>query len=512
MVFDNFAGNWTYRSFVNRLDILPELDPENIIKDDVEKWSRYMFGQGLMVFHPTITGGLDGVFHMGDATAPIDMKLKGKIESENGTVWIRWNACGIPNTITDGWLYEYEGNFVEKWPNSATQIETIVGSVIRSQPHSDLAPNQTVDRSARAGTVASFILVRNQFVEARTAIPLPDVVLRVVGSEHYRLHHALWHGLRDNWKSPSDGEISDDEKAIIDKLGWAPPRPNQKPTRGTVSTREADNGAGEDFLFMHRQMILHVNNILIKEGLPKMSTWASIPSPNRDSRNSDGFSVPPSWRSSQDESVFKGLATIKSDEYWMSRMTFIERQLTNHAYLATLTLDQLGAKIEWLVHNLMHIRWCSQQTDPETGINSIPMGRPTTDRSQKWINSTSNNQEFYYDDLNDTFSSHVHPIFWRLHGWVDDRIDDWFSAHEVAHPGEVIRIDYMDLPWFEKGTWVACNNPWIGPMGMMHNQDDEDKAKIIEDMRSIYDLIFVKVGPVISKLRFMKFSQRLAVI
>ena len=166
MVFDNFAGNWTYRSFVNRLDLLPELDSDNIVKDDVAKWSSYMFGQGLMVFHPSATGGLDGIFHMGDTASPLDMRLRGKIETNNGVIWFRWNAFGIENTNSDGWLYEYEGYFTTKWSNGSKQIEAIVGSVIRSQPHNDLAPNQTDDRTAKQGVVASFIMVRDQFVEA----------------------------------------------------------------------------------------------------------------------------------------------------------------------------------------------------------------------------------------------------------------------------------------------------------------------------------------------------------
>ena len=24
----------------------------------------------------------------------------------------------------------------------------------------------------------------------------------------------------------------------------------------------------------------------------------------------------------------------------------------------------------------------------------------------------------------------ANPVFWRLHGWIDDRINDWFAAHE----------------------------------------------------------------------------------
>lgn len=46
MIYDPFAGSWTYRSFINRPDLLPDLDPEHIVKADVDKWSRYLFGPG----------------------------------------------------------------------------------------------------------------------------------------------------------------------------------------------------------------------------------------------------------------------------------------------------------------------------------------------------------------------------------------------------------------------------------------------------------------------------------
>ncbi|MEY2229847.1 hypothetical protein [Streptomyces sp. BF23-19] len=468
MIYDLLAGSWTYRSFINRPDILPDLDPEHIVKDDVGKWARYLFGQGVMTFHPTVTGALTGLFEMGTEESPLDMHLNGKIEDRDGVTWIKWNAHGAPETPSDGWLYEYSGYYTSKWPDGRRQLDAIVGSVVRSQTHDDLKPNQTADRTAPAGSVASFVMVRPAFVEARDVIPLPPEMLEMMGSRAHRLHHAIWHGLRDNWAAPSDGEISESDKAEITELGWAPPHPNQRPTRGTVDLREPDNGAGEDFLYMHRQMVQHVRELLSGLGLPVIQAWKSIPSPNRQSRNGDGFSVPPAWDTGDGEFGFKSLATIKSDEYWQSRMTFLDRRFKDPAYLATLSLDQLGAKIEWLIHNQLHIRWCSLPTDPENALTPLPAGRPPTDTSDKWIKATRSGKPFYYDNLNDTFSSHVHPVFWRLHGWVDDRIEDWYAAHAAAHMGQVTRKAVGGVPWFAKGPWVGVETPWVGPAPAAH--------------------------------------------
>ncbi len=57
----------------------------------------------------------------------------------------------------------------------------------------------------------------------------------------------------------------------------------------------------------------------------------------------------------------------------------------------------------------------------------------------------------------------MNPVFWRFHGWIDDRIEDWFRAHERFHPGEVSRLEVNGVPWFAPGRWVEVDDPWLGP-------------------------------------------------
>ena len=45
--------------------------------------------------------------------------------------------------------------------------------------------------------------------------------------------------------------------------------------------------------------------------------------------------------------------------------------------------------------------------------------------------------------LGDTYSSHVNPVFWKLHGWVDSCIDRWMQANGKSG----------SVPW--KGTWIG---------------------------------------------------------
>jgi len=57
---------------------------------------------------------------------------------------------GIPETATEGWIYDYEGYVTPKWTNGMNQLQTSTGSVIR-----------TVDYgTAKAGLTATFYLVK----------------------------------------------------------------------------------------------------------------------------------------------------------------------------------------------------------------------------------------------------------------------------------------------------------------------------------------------------------------
>ena len=55
------------------------------------------------------------------------------------------------------WVYDYEGYLVPNWPNGVGQVPAIVGSVIRTIPHSGSQPG-TVNP---AGVVASFYAVKS---------------------------------------------------------------------------------------------------------------------------------------------------------------------------------------------------------------------------------------------------------------------------------------------------------------------------------------------------------------
>jgi len=222
----------------------------------------------------------------------------------------------------------------------------------------------------------------------------------------HRMHHFFWHLVRDNWLI-----FDDDTKNSVRDIGWEPPRPSRD-TTGAIE----NNNSGEDFLFMHRQMIIHVNNMLSQIGepsYPKVEGWQAVPAPG-----DLDYPVPPVWNTVPDS-----IRSSKTDEYYNNRMVNWEKDYTNLDILRQLTLGELGSKLEYTIHNAMHRRWAS-----------MPIGiRPPTspdDIDIIW-------DEPSYDYLADTYSSHVNDIFWKLHGWIDNRIEDWKKAHKITG----------DVPW-----------------------------------------------------------------
>ena len=124
-------------------------------------------------------------------------------------------------------------------------------------------------------------------------------------------------------------------------------------------------------------------------------------------------------------------------------------------YLSKLTLGAFGSELEMNLHDWLHMCWASVPRDPNNGA-PVPFARDQADFAARWFEPEN-------DFLGDPFSSHVHPVFWGFHGWIDDRIDDWFRAHERHHPGQVRRLEVNGVPWFAPGRWVEVDDPWLGP-------------------------------------------------
>lgn len=301
-----------------------------------------------------------------------------------------------------------------------------------------------------------------------SSIALPENVVNLFAARGHRLHHCLWHSLRDYWDNTNI--ISEESKAAITSLNWNPPRPSQRIVKNGWLPQIL-NGSGIDFLFMHREMITEFDEAMKKDGKDPDVGWFLIPEPGKFPE----FEVSPSWELSEGlEWLQRRFKALKSDEFYWSRIRWWDREFHDYSYLRTLTLGQLGSLIETSVHNDMHMRWASEPFSPDSG-KKYPEGRPDKDINEKWDNPK-------YDYLGETYSSHVNAIFWRLHKWVNNIIDEWYNAHEEIHPGSITKINYNGIPWFESKEWIEVDNPWSSPTPHAHHD--------VATMEKVFNLIF----------------------
>lgn len=238
-----------------------------------------------------------------------------------------------------------------------------------------------------------------------------------------RLHHYLWHQSRNMWEA-WDSAL---QQAFAD-AGWAPPRPGRTRNATGRWTPILDNDSGEDFLFMHRRMIAATDAILADVGdpsYPRVVGWTAPPSPG-----DVAFPVPPAWDTG-DADFNSFLQRVKSSEYYNDTMLPWHELYRDDEFLRSVSLGELGARIEFTIHNMMHMRWCREM---DIRPDTMPSPNPTID--PRWDDPS-------YDWLGDTYSSHVNPLFWKLHGWVDDCIGSWMQANNQQPP----------IHW--KGTWVG---------------------------------------------------------
>ena len=131
----SLTGVWTYRSFVN--------DP-----DLSTPYANYLFGSGYI----TIDDAPMGVFHGRIGDTGWALNLNGSINYGYPYV-VRFQGKGVVGG--EEWIYDYLGFLIPAWPNGVDQVPAIVGTVVRTIPHSGAAPTTV----APAGVTASWIAV-----------------------------------------------------------------------------------------------------------------------------------------------------------------------------------------------------------------------------------------------------------------------------------------------------------------------------------------------------------------
>jgi hypothetical protein len=136
-----FVGSWTYRSLLNDADVNTDFD-------------ALEFGRGTIVINEApmqlLTGTIGG--------PGWSLTLKGAREYGN-PMHVRFQGKGIVGG--EEWIYDYDGYLVPAWPNGVQQVPAMVGSIVRTVPHSGSAPKGGGPPPINpAGVVASWYAVR----------------------------------------------------------------------------------------------------------------------------------------------------------------------------------------------------------------------------------------------------------------------------------------------------------------------------------------------------------------
>jgi hypothetical protein len=131
-----FVGRWTYRSLLNDPDLAKAFN-------DLE------FGRGTIEIDEAplevLTGRIGG--------PDWSLVLSGA-RSYGNPMRARFQGVGLVGG--EKWVYDYEGYLQPPWPDGIGQRPAIVGSVIRTIPHS----GSQLGTVAPAGVVCSFYAVR----------------------------------------------------------------------------------------------------------------------------------------------------------------------------------------------------------------------------------------------------------------------------------------------------------------------------------------------------------------
>jgi len=478
MSIDEAIGYYTYRSFLNR----PVGAPNDIL-----------WGEGEMFLLISDEGNVTGTLAF-PAEAGAEQKdfmdLSGTV-----TAWdklaFRFVGKGRAGSAIADYEYEYDCRVAHEWDTATPpQRRSLVGTVRRNKDHGQ----------AQAGATATFIAVERDLVEPRTVpgVGLIPEVVAMLSERVHRLRHTVWHTVRGDWQSP---KMTAADRDRLKKLGWYLTDPPFRPD----NVLDLTNGAGEDFLYMHRRMIRMVHDVYDAAGKPRPSAWAQLPPANApqfaykevsnpanpavktyvyDSDSSGVMVPPPTAAFLAQVGGVPFFRFNKTARGLTNLMRNLATSLRNPRVVSQLTLGAYGNLIEFTIHNWMHMRWATLSRDPKSGVPTV---RGDYEIDAKWDAAEN-------DYLGDFHSSHVNPIFWKLHGWVDDCIAVWQAAHDAAHPGQVRPQEVRGIPWFATGPWVIKADPfdWPGAGGPHahehgggHGGHPGDEQKVLEQVMAI---------------------------
>jgi hypothetical protein len=232
------------------------------------------------------------------------------------------------------------------------------------------------------------------------------------GNVGHRLHHLLWHALRNGWNRP--GVTQNDRQQmmqVVPQQNWTPPRPVLYGSNGVVDVRRTEQehpGAGEDFFHMHREMTRMAKNILGDDLVAVPSVAVLL--------------------QQRDRMIAEGLAQripVPSVQQFQTRIAALRQyeQTLNAINLKTISLSALGTQLEWTLHNGIH------ETFARPAAELLLVGGNNPWSSKTFFATTMPWNQPTYQHLGDPYASASNPLFWIIHAYVDQWVDRWALAN-----------------------------------------------------------------------------------
>jgi hypothetical protein len=286
---------------------------------------------------------------------------------------------------------------------------------------------------------------------------IPKQLVETMAIRARRMHYCLWHEVRGNWLA-----YPRDLQSELRKAGWEPPRPANN-EKGELLLA---NDSGEDYFYMHRQTIRYANKILGKVGnpdYPRIEGWLEFPAPD-----DPDFPVPPAWFDPAEFSTINQfIARSKTELTFKKYLKSWEGMFTDPGFLKDISLGSLGSFIQSTVHDTVKRRWSevpgARRPELGSGVETIPI---------EWDDPR-------YNYLADFYSMQVNPVFWKLYGWIDERLENWKVVHGVFGND------------FWQGKWVGkLPNAEEGASADLHDRLD-DPAVANQHAEEIEQLLLI---------------------
>ncbi|MBX3016336.1 MAG: hypothetical protein KF767_00500 [Bdellovibrionaceae bacterium] len=269
-----------------------------------------------------------------------------------------------------------------------------------------------------------------------------NIINQLMGSAVHRQYHFLWHATRGGWD-----QLSANEQTALRRNSpvWGN-HARLCPMPGASATY---NPAGEEFLLMHHMMIDQLQSTLVSQGLPCIAPWTRIPSDNDATwpvPNANPWSTQP-----QDPKGPTARAYIDAWQEWFMDPNFLRVH----------TLSEVGYALEFTIHNMLHMRWAAT---PRQG-DDFPQNLAQV-LTPNFLGTQFASPEFNY--LGNSYSAHVNPVFWKLHGWVDQVVAAWLRANGFTRISFNCPVgDRYCYPW--QSRWNGVSSEPRGGSGHDHH-------------------------------------------